>query len=285
MAILVNRNTDLIVQGISGREGSFYTRQMIAYGTNIVGGITPGKGGEWVHGKPVFDSVKKAMDATGANASIIFTPVPDASDAIYEAVDAQIALIVCITEGIPIQDMLKIYDYVSHSNSRLVGPNCPGILTPGQTNIGIMPGSIARPGNIGLVSRSGTLTYEVIQALSEAGLGQTTCVGIGADPIIGVNFVEILAMFEEDAETEKVVMIGEIGGRGEISAAEYIKSSMTKPVAAFITGKSAPIETRMGHAGAVIEGNNDTAAAKIEALLAAGARVADYPAQIPFLLS
>lgn len=284
MAILVNKETRLIVQGITGREGSFHTRQMLDYGTNLVGGMTPGKGGEWVHGKPVFDTVKKAVDATGANASIIYVAAPYAPDAIYEAIDAGIELIVCITEGIPILDMMKVYEYLKHSSSRLIGPNCPGLLAPGIAKIGIMPGYIAKPGNVGVVSKSGTLTYEVVYALTNAGYGQTTCVGIGGDPIIGTNFVEILRMFEEDPETEKVVLIGEIGGRAEVDAAEYIKSHMTKPVAAFIAGKSAPPGTRMGHAGAIIEGGEGTATEKIEALLDAGARVADNPEQIPSLL-
>lgn len=284
MAILVSKDTRLIVQGITGREGSFHTKQMIDYGTNLVGGVTPGKGGEWVHGKPVFDNVKKAVDATGANASIIYVAAPYAPDAIYEAIDAGIELIVCITEGIPILDMMKVYEYLKHSGSRLVGPNCPGLLAPGLAKIGIMPGYIAKPGNVGVVSKSGTLTYEVVYALTNAGWGQTTCVGIGGDPIIGTNFVETLQMFEEDPETEKIVLIGEIGGRAEVDAAEFIRAHMTKPVAAFIAGKSAPPGTRMGHAGAIIEGGEGTATEKIEALLAAGVRVADNPEQIPSLL-
>jgi succinyl-CoA synthetase alpha subunit len=284
MAILADRNTRLIVQGITGREGSFHTKQMIDYGTNVVGGVTPGKGGEWVHSKPVFDTVKRAVEATGANASIIYAPAAAAGDAIFEAVDAGIGLIVCITEGVPILDMMKVYSYVKQSNSRLVGPNCPGLLTPGQAKVGIMPGYIAKPGNVGVVSKSGTLTYEVVFALTNAGMGQTTCLGIGGDPIIGTNFVDALRMFEEDPETEKVVLIGEIGGRAEVDAAEFIKSHMTKPVAAFIAGKSAPPGTRMGHAGAIIEGGEGTATEKINALLSAGVKVADNPEQIPSLL-
>jgi len=284
MAILADRNTRLIVQGITGREGSFHTKQMIDYGTNVVGGVTPGKGGEWVHSKPVFDTVKRAIEATGANASIIYAPAAAAGDAIFEAVDAGIGLIVCITEGVPILDMMKVYSYVKQSNSRLVGPNCPGLLTPGQAKVGIMPGYIAKPGNVGVVSKSGTLTYEVVFALTNAGMGQTTCLGIGGDPIIGTNFVDALRMFEEDPETEKVVLIGEIGGRAEVDAAEFIKSHMTKPVAAFIAGKSAPPGTRMGHAGAIIEGGEGTATEKINALLSAGVKVADNPEQIPSLL-
>ncbi|MBI1276953.1 MAG: succinate--CoA ligase subunit alpha [Anaerolineaceae bacterium] len=284
MAILADKNTRLLVQGITGREGSFHTKQMIDYGTNVVGGVTPGKGGEWVHGKPVFDTVKKAIDATGANSSIIYAPASVAPDAIYEAVDAGIKLIVCITEGIPILDMIKVYDYVKRSTSRLIGPNCPGLLTPGQAKVGIMPGYIAMPGNVGVVSKSGTLTYEVVFALTQAGMGQTTCLGIGGDPVIGTNFVDALRMFEDDPETEKVVLIGEIGGRAEIDAADFIQSHMTKPVAAFIAGKSAPPGTRMGHAGAIIEGGEGTANEKIAALTAAGVKVADNPEQIPELL-
>jgi succinyl-CoA synthetase alpha subunit len=285
MAILADKNTRLLVQGITGREGSFHTQQMIEYGTNIVGGVTPGKGGEWVHGKPVFDTVKKAVDATGANASIIYAPAAVAPDAIYEAIDAGMGLIVCITEGVPIYDMMKVYDHIKQTSSRLVGPNCPGLLTPGQAKVGIMPGYIAKPGNVGVVSKSGTLTYEVVYALTQAGMGQSTCIGIGGDPIIGTNFVEVLAMFEEDPETEKVVLIGEIGGRAEVDAAEFIKAHMTKPVASFIAGKSAPPGTRMGHAGAIIEGGEGTAAEKIAALLDAGVKVADNPEQIPSLLN
>jgi succinyl-CoA synthetase alpha subunit len=284
MAILADKNTRLLVQGITGREGSFHTKQMIDYGTTVVGGITPGKGGEWVHGKPVFDTVKKAVDATGANASIIYAPAGVAPDAIYEAVDAGIGLIVCITEGIPILDMIKVYDYVKRSNSRLIGPNCPGLLTPGQAKVGIMPGYIAKPGNVGVVSKSGTLTYEVVFALTQAGMGQTTCLGIGGDPVIGTNFVDALRMFEDDPETEKVVLIGEIGGRAEIDAADFIQAHMTKPVAAFIAGKSAPPGTRMGHAGAIIEGGEGTASEKIAALNEAGVKVAENPEQIPDLL-
>jgi len=284
MAILADKNTRLLVQGITGREGNFHTKQMIEYGTNVVGGVTPGKGGEWVYSKPVFDTVKKAIDATGANTSIIYAPAAVAPDAIYEAVDAGIDLVICITEGIPILDMIRVYDYVMKSKSRLIGPNCPGLLTPGQAKVGIMPGYIATPGNVGVVSKSGTLTYEVVFALTQAGMGQTTCLGIGGDPVIGTNFVDALRMFEDDPETEKVVLIGEIGGRAEIDAAEFIKANMTKPVAAFIAGKSAPPGTRMGHAGAIIEGGEGTATEKIEALIAAGVKVADNPEQIPGLL-
>jgi succinyl-CoA synthetase alpha subunit len=284
MPILADKNTRLIVQGITGREGSFHTKLMVDFGTNVVGGVTPGKGGEWVEGKPVFDTVRAAVEATGANASLIFVPAPAAPDAIFEAMNANIPLIVCTTENIPVLEMMKVYEYVQRSNSRLIGPNCPGLLVPGQTKIGIMPGYIATPGNVGVVSKSGTLTYEVVHALTEAGLGQTTCIGIGGDPIIGTSFVDVLEMFENDPATEKVVLIGEIGGRAEVDAAEYIKANMTKPVAAFIAGRSAPEGTRMGHAGAIVEGGEGTAEEKIEALRAAGVRVADNPEQIPQLL-
>ncbi|MCB9451717.1 MAG: succinate--CoA ligase subunit alpha [Anaerolineaceae bacterium] len=284
MSVLVTSDTRLIVQGITGREGSFHTLQMAEYGTHIVGGVTPGKGGEWVHGKPVFDTVQKAVDATGANASIICVPATHAPDAIYEAINADIQLIVCITEGIPIQDMMHIYEYIQHTGSRLVGPNSPGLLIPNQIKIGIMPGYIATPGSVGVVSRSGTLTYEIVYTLTQAGIGQTACVGIGGDPVIGTNFVEMLQLFEEDPETEKIVLIGEIGGRAEIDAAEFIRRHMTKPVVAFIAGESAPPGIRMGHAGAIIENGSGTVPEKIKALQEAGVRVAKNPESIPELL-
>ncbi|MDK3161493.1 succinate--CoA ligase subunit alpha [Anaerolineae bacterium CFX9] len=284
MAILADRNSRVIVQGITGREGSFHTGKMIEYGTQVVGGVTPGKGGEWVHGKPVFDTVKSAVEATDANTSMILVPAPFAADAIYEAVDAGIQLIVCLTEGIPVMDMMKVYEYLRKSTSRLIGPNCPGLLTPGQAKIGFMPGYIGKPGNVGVVSKSGTLTYETVAALSAHGYGQTTCVGIGGDPVIGTSFVEVLQMFEDDPETEKIVMMGEIGGRAEIDAAEFIKAKMTKPVVAFIAGKSAPPGTRMGHAGAIVEGGQGTADEKIDALRSAGVRIAENPEEIPALL-
>lgn len=286
MAILADKNTKLIVQGITGREGRFHTKQMVEYGTQVVGGVTPGKGGEWVEGKPVFDTVKQAVEVTGANASIIFVPGPGAADAMFEAIDAGIELVVCISDPVPLWDELRVFNYLKASGkkTRLIGPNCPGLLTPGQAKIGIIPGMVGRPGNVGVVSKSGTLTYEVVHALSLAGMGQSTCVGIGGDPVPGTNFVEILQMFEDDPETEKVVLIGEIGGRAEIDAAEFIKKHLTKPVAAFIAGASAPPGTRMGHAGAIIEGGEGTAAQKADALRAAGVRVADNPEQIPNLL-
>ncbi len=284
MTLLINSEIRLIVQGITGREGSFHTQRMLDSGTDIVGGVTPGKGGEWIAGKPVFDSVRSAIEATGANTSIIFVPPASAADAIYEAIDSSIELIICITEGIPVLDMMRVYDYIKRTSSRLIGPNSPGILIPDKLNVGIMPGFIASKGNVGVVSRSGTLTYEVIYALTENGFGQSTCIGIGGDPILGTGFVEVLEMFENDPATEKVVLIGEIGGRAEIDAAYYIKTQMTKPVAAFIAGKSAPEGTRMGHAGAIIERGHGTAQEKIDALIDAGARVASNPDKIVELL-
>jgi len=284
MAILVDKHTRLIVQGITGREGLFHTEQMIEYGTNVVAGVTPGKGGEWALGKPVFDTVKTAKESTEANATIIYVPAAFAVDAIYEAIDAGIELIVCITEGVPVLDMMKVRARLDQSESRLIGPNCPGLLTPGQAKVGIMPGHIAMPGSVGVVSRSGTLTYEVVYALSQRGIGQSTCVGIGGDPVNGTNFIDVLKMFEEDTQTEKVVMIGEIGGTDEEKAARYIAHYMTKPVVSFIAGQTAPPGKRMGHAGAIVEGGSGTAADKIAALTAAGVKVADHPEQIPDLL-
>lgn len=284
MAILVDKDTKLLVQGITGREGMFHTEQMIEYGTNVVGGVTPGKGGEWALGKPVFDTVKAARESTGANACVIYVPAVFATDAIFEAIDAGIDLIVCITEGVPVLDMMKVRARLDQSSSRLVGPNCPGLLTPGQAKVGIMPGHIASPGSVGVVSRSGTLTYEVVYALTQQGIGQSTCVGIGGDPINGTGFIDVLQMFEEDPQTEKVVLIGEIGGTDEEKAAHYIASNMTKPVVAFIAGQTAPPGKRMGHAGAIVEGGSGTAADKIAALAAAGVKVADHPEQIPSLL-
>ncbi|GAB4419958.1 MAG: succinate--CoA ligase subunit alpha [Anaerolineae bacterium] len=284
MAILIDHNTRLLVQGITGREGLFHTEQMIEYGTNVVGGVTPGKGGEWVLGKPVFDTVKAAREATGANTSVIYVPAAFAADAIYEAIDAEIDLIVCITEGIPIRDMMQVRARLDQSKSRLIGPNCPGLLTPGQAKVGIMPGHIAMPGSVGVVSRSGTLTYEVVYALTQRGIGQSTCVGIGGDPINGTSFIDVLQMFEDDPQTEKVVLIGEIGGTEEEKAAQFIATTMTKPVVAFIAGQTAPPGKRMGHAGAIVEGGSGTAAEKIAALQAAGVTVAEHPEQIPDLL-
>ncbi len=287
MSILIDKNTRLLVQGITGNEGLFHTERMAAYGTNIVAGVTPGKGGEWVlDGKiPVFDSVRIAVEARGANTSVIFVPARFATDAIFEAADAGIALIVCITEGVPVQDMMKVRNYLDQKHVRLVGPNCPGLLTPGESKVGIIPGDIAIQGNVGVVSRSGTLTYEVLYALKEVGVGASTCVGIGGDPINGTNFIDVLGMFEADPHTEKVVLIGEIGGSDEEKAAEFIADHMTKPVAAFIAGRTAPPGKRMGHAGAIVEGGSGLAADKIEAFKAVGVPVADTPEEIPALLT
>lgn len=286
MSILINKDTKLIVQGITGSEGKFHTEQMLAYGTNVVGGVTPGKGGEWLFdGKvPVFDSVKIAVESTGANTSVIFVPARFAADAIFEAADAGIPFIICITEGVPVQDMMRVRAYIDQKNVRLLGPNCPGLLTPGECKVGIIPGSIAIPGNVGVVSRSGTLTYEVLYALKEVGMGASTCVGIGGDPVNGTNFIDVLRMFQDDPKTEKVVMIGEIGGTDEEKAAEFIRNHMTKPVVGFIAGQSAPPGKRMGHAGAIVEGGAGTAEEKIKALRAANVKVADHPEQIPSLL-
>jgi succinyl-CoA synthetase alpha subunit len=285
MSILINKDTRLLVQGITGNEGLFHTRQMVAYGTKVVAGMTPGKGGEWVDEKiPVFDSVKLAIEATGANCSVIFVPARFAPDAMYEAADSGIPLIVCITEGVAVQDMMRVRSYLDQKKIRLIGPNCPGMLTPGESKVGIIPGNIAIPGAVGLVSRSGTLTYEVLYALKLVGLGSSTCVGIGGDPINGTNFIDVLEMFEHDPQTEKVVMIGEIGGSDEEKAAEYIAAKMTKPVVAFIAGQTAPPGKRMGHAGAIIESGSGTASDKVNALADAGVKIAKHPEEIPALL-
>lgn len=285
MTILINKDTRLLVQGITGNEGLFHTRQMVAYGTNVVAGVTPGKGGQWVDEKiPVFDSVKLAVEATGANASVIFVPARFAPDGILEAADAGIPLIVCITEGVAVQDMMRVRNYIDTKDVRLVGPNCPGMLTPGESKVGIIPGNIAIPGNVGIVSRSGTLTYEVLYALKQVGMGASTCVGIGGDPVNGTNFIDVLGMFEDDPGTDKVVMIGEIGGTDEEKAAEFIATKMTKPVVSFIAGATAPPGKRMGHAGAIVEGGEGTAEGKIAALERAGVRVAKHPEEIPSLL-
>jgi succinyl-CoA synthetase alpha subunit len=286
MSILVDKNTRLLVQGITGNEGDFHTRQMVAYGTKVVAGVTPGKGGEWVlNGKiPVFDSIRLAVNARGANVSVIFVPARFAADAMFESADAGIPLIVCITEGIPVQDMMCVRNYLDQKGVRLVGPNCPGLLTPGEAKVGIIPGDIAIPGNVGVVSRSGTLTYEVLYALKQENMGVSTCVGIGGDPVNGTNFVDCLEMFEEDPNTEQVVLIGEIGGSEEEKAAEFIADRMTKPIAGFIAGQTAPPGKRMGHAGAIIEGDSGLAADKIEALEMAGVQVAQHPEEIPGML-
>ncbi len=285
MAILVDTDTKLIVQGITGREGAFHTEQMIEYGTKVVGGVTPGKGGEWVGKVPVFDTVRSAAEATGANCSIIYVPARFCADAIFEAADANIPLIICITEGVPILDMISVRAFLDQRGARLIGPNCPGLLTPNQAKVGIMPGNIATPGGMGVVSRSGTLTYEVVDALTKAGMGQSTCVGIGGDPINGTSFIDVLGMFEDDPDTEKIVMIGEIGGTDEEKAARFIAEKVTKPVVGFIAGRTAPPGKRMGHAGAIVEGGTGTAEDKIAALEAVGVKVADHPGQIPDLLA
>jgi succinyl-CoA synthetase alpha subunit len=286
MSILIDKNTRLLVQGITGNEGLFHTQQMVAYGTNVVAGVTPGKGGEWVLDDkiPVFDSVKLAAEATGANASVIFVPARFSADAIFEAADAGLPLIVCITEGVPVQDMMRVRLYLDQKGTRLVGPNCPGLLTPGECKVGIIPGNIAIPGNVGVVSRSGTLTYEVLYALKLLGMGSSTCVGIGGDPINGTNFIDALGMFEADPYTDKIVLIGEIGGTDEEKAAEFIADNLTKPVVAFIAGQTAPPGKRMGHAGAIVEGGSGLAADKIKALQAVGVKVAAHPEEIPHLL-
>jgi succinyl-CoA synthetase alpha subunit len=287
VSILIDKDSRVLVQGITGREGLFHASQMMDYGTQVVAGVTPGKGGDWVlDGKvPVFDTVERALAATGANCTVVFVPAKFAGDAMLEAADAGVPLIVCIAEGVPIQDMMKIRKYLDQEGVRLVGPNCPGLLTPGESKVGIIPGHIADPGSVGVVSRSGTLTYEVLYALQQHGMGVSTCVGIGGDPINGTGFTDTLQMFEDDHHTEAVVMIGEIGGASEERAAEFISSGMTKPVVGFIAGQSAPPGKRMGHAGAIIEAGSGLASDKIAALESAGVRVAEHPEAIPELLN
>lgn len=281
MSILVNTETRLLVQGITGREGAFHTEQMIEYGTNVVAGVTPGKGGQWAVGNtPIFDTVQEAVTTTGANTSIIYVPARFAADAIIEAADAGVDLVICITEGVPAMDMVKVRAYLDATDTRLIGPNCPGLITPDEAKVGIMPGHIHTKGNVGLVSRSGTLTYEVVYALTARGIGQSTAIGIGGDPIIGTTFLDVLQLFEDDSATEQVVLIGEIGGTDEQKAAEFIKDHMSKKVTAFIAGQTAPPGRRMGHAGAIISGGEGTAAEKMEALKAAGAQVARHPDEI-----
>jgi succinyl-CoA synthetase alpha subunit len=280
MSILVNKNTRVVCQGITGEAGSFHTRQMVKYGTQVVAGVTPGKGGTDFEGIPIFDTVAQAVGATGANASAVYVPPPFAADAIMEAVDSGLELVVAITEGIPTVDMIKVRRYLQGRPARLVGPNCPGVITPGECKIGIMPGHIHQPGRIGVVSRSGTLTYEAVAQLTALGLGQSTCVGIGGDPVQGMGFVEVLELFNADPNTDAVLMIGEIGGTAEEKAAEYIKAKMKKPVAGFIAGLTAPPGKRMGHAGAIISGGKGTAKEKIAALEAGGVRVARSPADL-----
>ena len=281
MSILIDSGTRLLVQGITGRDGSFHAKQMVEYGTRIVAGVTPGKGGQQFDGDiPIFDTVTDAVDETGANVSVIYVPPPFAADAMMEAAEAGIPLIVCITEGVPVLDMTRVYPYVRERGARLVGPNCPGLISPGQSKVGIIPGRICAPGPVGLVSRSGTLTYEVVAHMTRAGLGQTTCVGIGGDPINGTSFIDCLEAFEADPETKAVVMIGEIGGTDEQDAAQYVKSRMTKPVVGFIAGQTAPPGRRMGHAGAIISGSAGTAAEKIQAFTEAGMGVAKRPSDV-----
>jgi len=286
MSILVNKDTKLLVQGITGREGAFHTGHMLAAKTRVVGGVTPGKGGDWFNPQngservPVYDSVQMAVEHTGANASVIFVPARFAADAIYEAADAGLPLVVCITEGIPVQDMIAVKAYLENKPTRLIGPNCPGLITPGEAKVGIIPASIVQPGNVGVVSKSGTLTYEVIYALTQRGIGQSTCVGIGGDPISGTSFIDVLQMFEEDPATDQVIMIGEIGGNAEEQAAAYIAQHMSKRVTSFIAGRTAPPGRRMGHAGAIVEGKSGTAEGKVEALREAGVQVAEHPDQI-----
>ncbi len=285
MAILVDADSKILVQGITGREGEFHTRQMIEYGTQVVAGVTPGKGGQAVAGVPVFDTVKQAVRETGANVSCIFVPAPFAPDAILEAADAGVELIVCITEGIPVQEMVRVMSYVKRcTQSRVIGPNCPGLTTAEACKVGIMPGMLFKKGSIGLVSRSGTLTYEIVYALTQAGLGQSTCVGIGGDPIIGTTFADVLPLFEADPQTEAVVLVGEIGGSDEEIAADYIKRHMTKPVVGFISGRTAPPGKRMGHAGAIISGGTGSPQSKVAALTDAGVPIADTPSEIPALV-
>jgi succinyl-CoA synthetase alpha subunit len=278
MSVFIDKNTKLVIQGITGRDGSFHAKQMMEYGTQVVAGVTPGKGGQKFEGTvPIFNTVADAVKATGANTSVIYVPPPFAADAIMEAAASGVALIVCITEGVPVLDMTKVYPFVKERGVRLLGPNCPGLITPGESKVGIIPGRICLPGPVGVVSRSGTLTYEVVYQLTRAGIGQTTCVGIGGDPINGTNFIDCLEAFEKDPKTKAIAMMGEIGGTDEQEAAEYVKKHMKKPVVGFIAGQTAPPGRRMGHAGAIISGSAGTAAEKIEAFKAAGMGVAARP--------
>jgi succinyl-CoA synthetase alpha subunit len=284
MSILIDRATRVLVQGITGRDGSFHAGQMLEYGTRVVAGVTPGKAGAAVHGIPVFESVEEAVAKTGANASVVYVPASLAQDALYEAIDADVPLVVCITEGIPVRDMVEVWAYLKGRSTRLVGPNCPGLISPGKCKVGIMPGQIHKPGRVGLVSRSGTLTYEVVWQLTRAGLGQSTCLGIGGDPIIGTRFLDALALFEADDATDAVVLIGEIGGTDEEEAAAYIERHLSKPVVAFVAGQTAPPGRRMGHAGAIVSGGTGTAQEKTARFEAAGIPVARTPSEIPSLV-
>jgi succinyl-CoA synthetase alpha subunit len=284
MGVLIDKDTKVLVQGITGRDGSFHTASMLEYGTKVVGGVTPGKGGKEVHGRPVFNTVAEALEATGADCSVIFVPARFANAAMREAADGGIGLIVCITEGVPVLEMLATYHYIRDKGARLIGPNCPGLINPGKSKVGIMPGHIHKPGGIGVISRSGTLTYEVVYNLTLAQLGQSTCVGIGGDPVIGTGYIDLLKLFEADPDTRGVVIIGEIGGEDEEKAAEYVKKAVSKPVVAFISGRTAPPGKRMGHAGAIISGGKGTAEAKVEAFEEADVPVADRPDQIPELM-
>jgi len=284
MSILINAQTRIIVQGITGRDGSFHTAQMLEYGTKVVGGVTPGKGGQRVHGLPVFNTVAEAIAATGATVSVVYVPAPFAKAALLEAARSRLELVVCITEGLPTLDALEAHHLLRQANIRLIGPNCPGLISPGQCKVGIMPAKIHKPGNVGVISRSGTLTYEIVAALTEAGLGQSTCVGIGGDPVIGTRFADLLPLFEADPDTHAVVLIGEIGGQDEAVAAQYWRTQMHKPMAAFIAGLTAPPGQRMGHAGALVGAADETAAAKIEKLQSCGIPVARFIRDLPALL-
>jgi len=284
MSILIDQNTQVIVQGITGRDGSFHAKKMKEYGTNVVAGVSPGKGGQEVDGIPVYNSMDQAVKETQANTSIIFVPAPFAADAICEAADAGIKLVITITEGIPVLDIMKAYSFLQRRNCRLIGPNCPGIISPGKSKVGILPANIFQPGKIGVISRSGTLTYEIVDHITKSGLGESTCIGIGGDPIVGMDFIDCLKLFEEDSETEAVVLIGEIGGDAEEMAARFVKEKMSKPVVGFIVGKTAPPGKRMGHAGAIISGGSGTASEKIAALEEAGIPVAKQPSEVATLL-